>query len=156
LLEPHFELRVVVYLHRHDLWLPAVYARAVRASTAPKWGRGYEHFLRYRKEHDHPKVDHFRPIVETWARAIGRGHVHVRPYELGQIGDDVVGDLLRTCGASEAALAALPPHVEEERPLSYEALNLIDIVQHASLPADVKRHLVAQMAEHDDGPTRDV
>jgi hypothetical protein len=153
LLEPHFELAVVLYLHRHDLWMPAVYTRAVCTNTQPAWGRGYENFLRYRKEHGHGKADHFRPIVETWGRAIGRENVLVRPFEVSQIGDDIVGDLLRTCGAPAAALAALPPTPEPEPALSYEAINFIDIVQHTSLPAEIKRHLAAGMVAEDDGPT---
>jgi hypothetical protein len=154
LLDPLFDVRVVVYLHRHDLWLPLVYARAVRTLTAPRWGRGYENFLAFRKNDATGKADAFRPLVDAWAALVGKENVLVRPYEVTQIGDSIAVDLVRTIGGSESAIAAVASaNVEPEPLLSWEAIQFMDIVQHTKLPADIKRHLVARCAARDPGTT---
>ena len=153
LLSQQFDLRVVLYLHRHDLWMPLVYARAVRANTSPKWGRGYENFLSFRKAGDLGRSDAFRPIVDAWAGQVGRENVIVRPFEVSQIGDNPAADLLRAIGASDAAVAAVARPVAGDPPLSFEALQFIDIVQHTTLPVEIKRHLVSRCVAQDPGRT---
>jgi hypothetical protein len=146
-----FELRVVVYLRRHDLWLPSVYAQAVKSTESPKWGRGYEAFLKHMNPKS--KVGNFRFIVDSWAQHVGRKNVLVRPFEVAQIGDNVLHDLLRTIGATEAVRAVPETLPIVNASLSFEAMSFIDVVQHTTLPLPVKRHLSRTMANKDVGKT---
>lgn len=157
-LSPLFELRAVVTVRRHDLWLPAIYEAAVRSHNSPPWGRGYEAFMRFRLSSADAKAEKIKPLVEGWAGPLGRAQVLVRPYEATQwAGGDAVRDLLHAVQAPAAAIAALPPGAgAAARSLSFEALNLVDIIQQTDLPAAVKRQLAARAVARDDGKMRDV
>lgn len=151
LLEPRFDVQVIVYLHRHDLWMPFVWGRAVRGTTQPPWGRGYEAFVSWRKNHE-ARADRFRAIVDDWAKAFGKEQVVVRPFEASQIGDHIAADLLRTIGAPAAAVdAVLRGAVAGDAPPSLELLHLMDIVQHTALPPALKRQVVHHHAARDPG-----
>lgn len=150
-LQPHFDLGVIVHLRRHDLWLPLVYDRAVRDTPVPRWGRTYEAYLKFLQQRP-DALPRFRDLVETWARLVGRERVRVRPFEAAQVGPNPAHDLLRTIGATQAALAAIPADVPDlDRPLSYEGLCLLDIVRHAALPREAQDELAARILADDPG-----
>jgi hypothetical protein len=152
LLEP-FKVKIVVYLRRHDSWLQSVYVQAVKTVLNPRWGRGYTAYLNA-TQRPNTKIGNYRWLVERWAAAFGKKNIIVRPFERSQIGDNILTDLLRSIGA-DAAIAALPKDLpRENESLSFEAVTFLDVVNHTTIPDDIKRHLGRQMIAHDNGVVR--
>ena len=92
-----FEVRVVVYLRRHDHWLLSSYNQAVRSVREPRWELGADGYVRFRAA-QLPGRGGYRLLLERWEAVFGREALLVRPYESEQNEGGVVADFLRTIG----------------------------------------------------------
>lgn len=143
-----FDVEVVVYLRRHDLWLQSVYVQAVKVTANPPWGRGYEAYLAHLARQKSESYGSHRRLVDRWAQAFGRERVRVRPFEAGQVDADITRDLLRTIGLEALGEQLKAPTRQVNASFGYTAIAYMDAVQRSGLPPPVKRHLVGQAALH--------
>jgi hypothetical protein len=132
-----------------------VYVQAVKTVLSPKWGRGYQNYLRVVAGVRHP-LGNYRKLVDGWAEYVEPEHVHVRPFESSVPGAALHRDLLQTMGRPEAA-AALPAEMpRQNESVSFEAVNFIDIVTHTRMPEAAKAYLAGRMLREDTGSQRRV
>jgi hypothetical protein len=148
------DVRVIVYLRRHDTWLQSVYVQAVKTVLQPKWGRGMTSYLK--AVGAARNVANYRTMLDDWARHVGAENIVVRPFERSQMSGALHQDLLRAMGCHEAA-DALPAELpRENESVSYEAVNLIDIAAHTRLPESAKAWIRDSVLRHDPGTQRGV
>lgn len=138
-----FDVRVVVYLRRHDSWWESAYAQAVKMVERPPWGPGIEAFLRYHKRWK-PNHGNYRELVDRWAGVFGPRNIIVRPYEAQQNDGGVVGDFFGVIGHGEIAQGLEPNSTRVNEKLDDSILTLIDIYQRL----DVGDRVRARLLEH--------
>jgi hypothetical protein len=136
-----YDVRVLVYLRRHDTWWESAYNQAVKTVANPRWRKGVEAFSKFtkRKNSNH---GNYRALVDRWAAVFGKENIIVRPYEHQQNQPHIVADLFTSMGlASIAQQLAVEPERENES-LSFFALNLIDIYQRADIAPEIRSRLL--------------
>lgn len=95
-----YDLKVIVYFRRHDLWIESLYNQAVKTTRNPPWGKGVESFLDFELNRPNLSFDYLE-IVERWANIFGKGAMIVRPFEKQQFFEnDLISDFLNTIGVS--------------------------------------------------------
>lgn len=88
-----FEVKVIVYLRRHDFWLESAYTEAIKNRKTLPWDGGIEKFLEFTK-HRRPRRDQFRKLVDRWSRWFGKENIIVRPYEIQQNKPNLLADFI--------------------------------------------------------------
>jgi len=58
-------LEIVVFLRRHDTWLPSLWSQAIKTVNNPPWGRTFESFLEFQFKQKGQFYD-FRELVDAW------------------------------------------------------------------------------------------
>lgn len=136
-----FDVRVVVYLRRHDGWWESAYNQAVKMVAEPPWGRGFERFLRFQRMRN-PQYGNYRQLLGRWAEVFGAERLIVRPYEQQQNQPNVVVDLLQAMGRGDIArqMDIRPEHVNAS--LHGETVHLIDAFQRARIDPELRRRLI--------------
>ncbi len=87
-----FDMRIVVYLRRHDRALEAAYAQSVKTTLAPPWQPNIESFILYQLTTNR-QYDYLAGL-RRWASVFGQEALIVRPYERGQNKPDLFADFL--------------------------------------------------------------
>lgn len=136
-----FEVRVVVYLRRHDGWWESAYNQAVKMVAQPPWGRGFERYLRYQRMRN-PQYGGYRALLDRWDAVFGADNVIVRPYEKQQNAPNVAVDILHAIGCGNIAqqLDVRPEHVNGS--LHGDTVHLIDAFQRARIEPELRRRLI--------------
>lgn len=124
-----FDVRVVVYLRRHDGWWPSAFNQAVREVPFPQWGWGVQEFVTWQAKHN-PRYGDWRHLVDRWAAVFGKECIRVRPYEQQQNQPNIVTDFFNTIGRPELAPAEAP---EVNASIDAWSLRMIDIAQRADI-----------------------
>lgn len=139
------QVRILVYLRRHDHWVSSLFSQAVKSRAEPPWGPSAEAFIR----HIRHNVGHYyvySRLLDRWAAAFGREAVHARLYDR-----DVITDALAQFGLSPASLPNLKwPDGRENRSPSRRQLAAIDHVQRAPYPDAVRVAMVRRILDMDD------
>jgi hypothetical protein len=139
-----FDVRVVVYVRRHDSWWPSAWNQSVRHAVAPKWGRGLDAYVAFQRAMN-PRYGDWRKLVERWASVFGKAAVIVRPYERAQIAPGIVTDFFRQLGRPELAAEAAAPVNES---LDAWSLQMLDIAQHADIAEDARQRIIEYTLRH--------
>jgi len=142
-----FDVRVIVYVRRHDSWWPSAWNQSVRHAVAPKWGPGLDAYVAFQRDVN-PRYGDWRRLVDRWAGVFGKAAVIVRPYERAQIAPDIVSDFFRQIGRPELAAAAAPA---VNASLDAWSLQMIDIARHADIAPEARERIVAYTLRHPRG-----
>jgi hypothetical protein len=141
-----YDVRLLIYLRRHDAWAPSLYSQATKTVVHPPWGPGIEGFLDYHIERKRSYF-YFGQLLDRWADAFGQDALTVRVNERSQVAD-VVQDALGILDAAEI-LESHP--VEQGRMnaslLPYQ-LNLIEWLQRQSLENSLRGKLINVIMGH--------
>ncbi|WP_295399093.1 hypothetical protein [uncultured Thiocystis sp.] len=141
------EVRILVYLRRHDTWWESLYNQTAKTVMSPRWGSGFDAFVRFRKN-ELPGYGNFRRLLERWSAVFGQRNLIVRPYEWHQNKPDIVVDLLHAIGADmgvdtvKIPLISAIRSVRRNESLPRHALRLIEIFQKAKIPQDIRARLI--------------
>jgi len=143
-----YDVRILVYLRRHDHWMASRYSQAMKMVNNPPWGRGIKAFINFhRRRRGKGVAESYRELVAAWAEVFGQENIMVRPYEPIQNNPDLITDMLETIGAGRD-LHAL--HTNKERPnrsLSAQSLALIEDIRRSNDSASGKqmrvKHVIA-------------
>lgn len=137
-----FNVRVVVYLRRHDGWWESAYNQAVKMVAEPPWGRGFDRYLRYQRMRN-PGYGNYRVLLSRWDEVFGSDNIIVRPYEKQQNVPNVVVDILHAIGCGEIAqqMDVHPACVNSS--LHCDTVQLIDAFQRARIEPELRRRLIA-------------
>lgn len=142
-----FDVRIVVYLRRHDRWWPSAFNQAVRHVAFPQWGFGVEEFVAWQAKRN-PRYGDWRHLVDRWAAVFGKKHILVRPYEQQQNQPNIVADFFATLGRPELAPDEAPAVNES---LDAWSLRMIDIAQRADIDEASRRRIIAYTLHHPKG-----
>ena len=139
-----WDVRVVVYLRRHDHWWASCYSQGVRTQSSPPWAPGFEAW--YAHQRKRPTKGDYRWLLAQWAAVFGEDRILVRPYEREQNAPGIVADFLAAIGYRELAAGMDTGAALHNPSLGERELLLIDAVQHAGLPETMRRRLVKDIA----------
>lgn len=137
-----YDVRVVVYLRRHDSWWESAWSQAVTMVANPAFKRGPEQYIAYFRAKQSTFGKH-RWLVDRWAEVFGRENMVVRPYEKQQNKPDIVVDFLRHTGLDKR-LDGLALHTERvNESVSPRAVQLMEYYQRADIAPEVRARLIA-------------
>jgi hypothetical protein len=139
-----FDVRVVLYLRRHDHWWASSYSQAVRMVVHPPWEPGLHGYFRNRRT----KIRHitdYRQLADKWSAAFGRDQMIVRPYEKEQNHGGVVADFLRCTGLEELAEIAARQTERPNRSPGLKELHVLDLVQRANIRESLRKKLLTEL-----------
>ncbi|MEM9756536.1 MAG: hypothetical protein AAF914_11115 [Pseudomonadota bacterium] len=140
------DVRILVYLRRHDHWMASLFAQAVKTQARPPWGPSVDAFI----DHARKNLAHYyrySTLLGRWAEAFGDAAMDVRVYGPGAT-TDIVADALRGLDVPEGAMRGSSPRVNGAP--SRRQLAAIDHVQRAPIAAPVRRRLVQAILAQDD------
>lgn len=135
-----YDTRIVVYLRRHDHWWASVYSQAVKMVADPPWERGIQGYIRFTRRRQ-GRQGRYRELLDSWAAEFGSGAMCVRPFEAEQNSGGVVADFLRTIEVPALSNIAPGDAGRVNESLSGETLQLLEVVQRATISAEVRRRL---------------
>lgn len=136
-----FDVKIVLYLRRHDHWWESVYNQAVKTVTAPPWGQSFGAYLRFQKQKN-PTFGNYRHLLDRWAQTFGKENILVRPYERSQNAPDIVYDLFRTIGLESVVKQSERRSERINESIPHLALRLIDLYQRLDVDPDVRARLI--------------
>ncbi|MBQ0749378.1 MAG: hypothetical protein KBT70_04185 [Roseovarius sp.] len=129
-----FDLRVIVYLKRQDLWIESDYKQHVKDGNL--WDGEFADLLALRRS-KHTLDYHF--ILSSWAKQVGRARMHVVPLNPSQEKGYAIDSFLAVLGLSR-------PEAEVAVP----SRNVSPSASATEAAREVKRHLIASGASHED------
>lgn len=156
-LSSRFDVKIVIYLRRHDEWIESLYNQAVKMVVTPPWGMGVANYLEHQRNRGEGAI-YFRywDLLECWSDAFGRENISVRPFERQQfVNNDLIQDFLSVVGvdSSQYDVRTLK-RGDSNISLSADRLSLVDSLQHARFFSPrIKRLIVKLVARV---PTRRV
>ncbi len=141
-----FEVRVVIYLRRHDEWWISAYNQSVRAVSRPGWKPGFGNYLAFQRRNPNRWYLDYARFVDAWASVFGHGAIVVRPYEPCQNRPSLVHDFLAATGCPvEPAGGEAAGRVN--RSVSLKGLQLIDLWQRTIDDDALRARLIAHVLE---------
>lgn len=145
----NYDVKVVVYVRRHDKWWPSAYNQAVRTVVNPPWGRGFKSYLNfYRNLGPCPSRAAYRLLLDRWAKVFGKKNIIVRPYEEQQNKPSIIHDFMRAIGCSDVAtgLATISKRVNDS--VDMKTLALVEAFQRAKIDPDIRARLITYAFEN--------
>ena len=139
------DLRILVYLRRHDLWWAALYSQALRSVPEPPWEPGFAGYFRRLTTRASQHLG-YRDLVQAWAEVFGAGQVLVRPYEAAQNQPDLIADMLAAIGLPEAGRGLDGGEARVNPSLSARALYLLEALRRAEVASVERARLIAELA----------
>lgn len=136
-----YNVKIVVYLRRHDSWWESLYNQAVKTVALPPWGRGFNSYLRYQYTKN-KQLGNYRLLLERWAKVFGQENIIVRPYEKQQNKPNLVTDLLESIGFGDLGNDIITSPKRANESLSFQSLSLMEIYQNSDVSEDVRSRLV--------------
>ncbi|SLN69120.1 hypothetical protein [Roseisalinus antarcticus] len=144
------DVRILVYVRRHDDWWASRYAQAVQMVTNPPWDPGFVAYWEH--ERKRPGLHQsYRGMLESWAGAFGHDALVVRPYEPAQMSPDLVSDMLAAIGAGPGVRGLHGGDVWHNRSLSAEGLAEIDAIQRSRAPGPLRQKRIRAAVDRDAG-----
>jgi hypothetical protein len=142
-----FDVKIVLYLRRHDAWLPSLYAQAIRSSAPPRWDRSLESFLDFQEGRRSQHLSYL-DLADAWTAAFGEDSLVLRPYEEGGEAPVVILDFLSLVGVQDQRGIAIPQRRHNRAP-SAETLSLIDLLQRLDIADEARNAAVSALLEAD-------
>lgn len=148
-----FDVKVIVYLRRHDHWWLSAYAQAVKMKYLPPWNQGPLGFINFNRRRNRYYGD-YRHLIDRWAEAIGKENIIVRPYEASQNIPNLAADFLAAIGEGgmTSELPAMMEHYNSSLPSS--AIQMMDIIQRVRATPDIHEKLLNHARNFDNGNSR--
>jgi hypothetical protein len=137
---------IVVYLRRHDHWLEALIAQAIRLTPCPPWDYTFESFIAHQEKARGQYIG-YKELLEHWTKAFGKDKIIVRPFEEQQNRPNLIVDFLNAIGADECFEGMTIDNQFHNRSLSGRSLMLIDRINRSRLPANLRQYLAKIIAE---------
>lgn len=142
------DVRILVYLRRHDQWVSSLFSQAIKSQPSPPWGPSVEDFI----QHIRRNVAHYyvySRLLDRWAEAFGQDAMAVRLYR----GGNIVPEVLKEFGLDPTLLGSglEGSGGRENASPSRRQLAAIDHVQRAPYPDHVRSALVRRILAADDG-----
>lgn len=137
-----YDVKIVVFVRRHDYWWASVYGQAVKMVANPPWDKGIENFIEFERSRS-IVLNKFAEQVDRWADVFGQENVIVRPYEDAQNQPNIATDMLRTLDY-HCIDDVIPADLKlVNRSLPPALLDVIDTYQRESMDGSVRNRLIS-------------
>jgi len=141
-----FDVRVVVYLRRHDHAFESAFNESLKTHEKPPWRPTIESFILYNTVIETIPYDYLKTL-RKWACCFGQHAIVVRPYERQQNLPDICSDFLSTIEVADSPAYVRPGKINSS--LSPVAIAAVQAVRKSTLEEEVKAQIVEQMIELD-------
>lgn len=140
------DVRILVYLRRHDHWVSSLFSQGVKSRADPPWGPSVEQYIRHiRRNIAHYYV--YSRLLDRWSNAFGKDAIDVRIYS----GQDVITELFAGFGIDATSLAGLSlPAARANSAPSRRQLAAIDHIQRSPYPDHIRHTLVRRILAKED------
>lgn len=144
-----YDVKVVVYLRRHDKWWPSAYNQAVRMVAEPPWGKGFEQYLEFhRRMGEYSFNAGYRLLIDRWASVFGKGNLIIRPYEPQQNQPNIIADFVRAIGREDVLSHVVPQSQRVNDSVDMTTLALVDAFQRAKIDPDLRSRLIKYVLDN--------
>lgn len=139
------EIRVVVYLRRHDEWFESVFNQAIKSGANRQWELDIHDYVL--RSLGNPSVDYLA-VLDRWANEFGVENIRVRPFQKDQFKNgNFIEDFLSALGL-DFDLTDFLPSVKENKSMPAGNLYLTGLVQ--QLPeSEAKKSLLNVLLKMD-------
>lgn len=144
-----YNVKVIVYLRRHDKWWVSAYNQAVRTVASPPWGRTFKAYLKYSKNKN-PSIGNYRLLLDRWAEAFGKENLIVRPYERQQNEPGLVYDFMRAIDKERIVQEVAPVDVRINNSIGMSTLAFVDACQRARIDPEIRASLIRYALDNQD------
>jgi len=135
------DVRVVVYLRRHDLWYPSLYSQALKSVVNPRWEPGLEGYVEWARK-SKAGYPSFGKMLDAWSDVVGAGNIRVRAFEKESMKHDLIEDFFDLCGIRVPACLAGRPAPTINKAPDAEKLAALEEVKRTSVSEAAKRLVV--------------
>lgn len=136
-----YDVKIVIYLRRHDKWWPSAYNQAVRTVTNPPWDKTFKSYIDF-FYNNRPDVGNYPLLLDRWAEVFGKENMIVRPYEERQNEPGLVVDFMKAIGRDDLAEEVIADTNRVNDSVDMTTLLLIDTFQRARISPDVRESLI--------------
>lgn len=117
------EVKVVIYLRRHDEWFESQFNQAAKTDDSPPWDIDIRDYILHIL--GNPAI-RYLPVIEKWGNIFGNENIIVRPFETEQFhGNDLITDFLHLLGVENYGFKLKSNDVVENKSVSSGALYLL-------------------------------
>lgn len=145
-----YDIKIVVYLRRHDEWWLSAYNQAVRTVKQPRWDWGLEDYLAFQMRRN-TFHGNWRHLVDRWAAVFGNERIIVRPFEQEQNQPNLLADFFRHIGHEGISIEEIEPVNES---LDEKSLRLIDMMQRCEIEDETRQRVIRYIVNHPLGGQR--
>lgn len=119
----NFDVNILVYFRRHDLWIESLYNQAVKTVPEVKWKLGILNYIDFLSTKSQLELS-YKKIIETWEKYFDHNRMYARAYEKEQFKDgDIILDFLSFLGIdSSEGFAMTKESVNQSIPIQYIGL----------------------------------
>lgn len=146
------DVRVIVYLRRHDEWWPSLYAQAVKTVSNPPWNRSFQSFFDHQSRR---KTQYFvfGELLNDLAAVFGHDRIIVCPYEDAQNQPNLIGHFLHQVERPDLVQLSEEDEQRVNVALSPRTLSLIDWTQRAKIDQETKGVIIRTILNEDKAET---
>jgi hypothetical protein len=137
----NFDVKIVVYLRRHDHAFESSYNQALKTNLPNAWNSSIEAFILYNMGVPDVSYDYL-DVLGRWEKEFGRSSMIVRPFEKAQNVPNIYADFMRSIGIVDLE-GLQEPAKELNSSVSHKRLCAIKAVRQSSLPDPKKKRIVS-------------
>jgi len=139
-----WDVKVLVYLRRHDSWWESSYAQAVKMKRMPPWPRGVMGYVNFHKKSSVFHSD-YKALVDKWSNIFGTSNILVQPFEREQLSGGLIYNFLSKCGIDNHIIERY--HGESNTnmknvSISRLGINLLDVYQRLDIDESIRERLI--------------
>ncbi|WP_146140415.1 hypothetical protein [Zobellella endophytica] len=132
-----YNIKIIIYLRRHDLWLESLYNQAVKTTPCPSWDKGIKSFISNLGTRKKQHLD-YKVLLELWSDVFGRENIIVRPFERMQFKNGSLYDDFLDCIKVSDATSYIIPKSSMNTSVPVKLLDLIDSINRKE---DINTHI---------------
>jgi hypothetical protein len=139
-----YDIKLIVYLRRHDHAFESAYSQSVKSVADPPWQPNIESFIVYELMVNALHYDYLQTL-RRWADHLGKDAITVRPYERSQNTPDLLSDFLATVQVADSQEFIRPENVNVS--LGPHSVAAIQAVRRTSIPNPIKDRIVGKLIQ---------
>lgn len=136
-----YDVKVIVYLRRHDEWWESAYTQALKMKSMPPWPRGVMGFINYHQQKN-PYFGSYRVLLDRWASVFGKENIIVRPFERQQNKPNLIIDFLQSASISPECTNGFKNPERLNESISRLGISLLDVFQRVDIDNKTREKLI--------------
>lgn len=146
-----FDIKIILYLRRHDHWYQSNYCQVFKNLDNPKWGFGIRNYIEYVNNNPRLTYMKYRFFIDKLADIFGNENIIVRVYEKEQCEHGVIPDFLKILNLPDDTMVYQEKSLIINKSLDSKTVYLLDILSRLEIKHDnkvlIKKHLIHQASE---------